>query len=151
MVYTAMYKTCIFAPNILTSKSSLGVRIGLIHIDIGFLWSSSWLKSSSTGEPQKWTRKHWTLINCSKVTFNLQIYLFICQLKVNKEGRGEGHRKWANIQVSTSKRNLTLKIMLNCHSCTILSIHQSYPQLGVVFALAPSLYSFWSYFSTDLQ
>ena len=29
--------------------------------------------------------------------------------------------------------------------------HQSYPQLGVVFALAPSLHSFWSYFSTDLQ
>ena len=29
--------------------------------------------------------------------------------------------------------------------------HQSHPQLGVVFALAPSLHSFWSYFSTDLQ
>ena len=29
--------------------------------------------------------------------------------------------------------------------------HQSHPQLGVVFALAPTLHSFWSYFSTDLQ
>ena len=29
--------------------------------------------------------------------------------------------------------------------------HQSHPQLGVVFALAPSLHSFWSYFSIDLQ
>ena len=29
--------------------------------------------------------------------------------------------------------------------------HQSHPQLGVVFALAPSLHSFWSYVSTDLQ
>ena len=29
--------------------------------------------------------------------------------------------------------------------------HQSYPQLGIIFALAPSLHSFWSYFSTDLQ
>ena len=29
--------------------------------------------------------------------------------------------------------------------------HQSHPQLGVIFALAPSLHSFWSYFSTDLQ
>ena len=29
--------------------------------------------------------------------------------------------------------------------------HQSHPQLGVVFALALSLHSFWSYFSTDLQ
>ena len=29
--------------------------------------------------------------------------------------------------------------------------HQSHPQLGVVFALAPSLHSFWSYFSTLLQ
>ena len=28
--------------------------------------------------------------------------------------------------------------------------HQSHPQLGVVFALPPSLHSFWSYFSTDL-
>ena len=28
--------------------------------------------------------------------------------------------------------------------------YQSHPQLGV-FALAPSLHSFWSYFSTDLQ
>ena len=27
--------------------------------------------------------------------------------------------------------------------------HQSHPQLGIVFALAPSLHSFWSYFSTD--
>ena len=29
--------------------------------------------------------------------------------------------------------------------------HQSHPQLDIVFTLAPSLYSFWSYFSTDLQ
>ena len=29
--------------------------------------------------------------------------------------------------------------------------HQSHPQLGGVFALAPSLLSFWSYFSSDLQ
>ena len=29
--------------------------------------------------------------------------------------------------------------------------HQSHPQLGIVFALAPSLHSFWIYFSTDLQ
>ena len=29
--------------------------------------------------------------------------------------------------------------------------HQSHPQLEVVFALALSLHSFWSYFSTDLQ
>ena len=28
--------------------------------------------------------------------------------------------------------------------------HQSHPQLGIVFALAPS-HCFWSYFSTDLQ
>ena len=29
--------------------------------------------------------------------------------------------------------------------------HQSHPQLHTVFALAPSLHSFWSYFPTDLQ
>ena len=28
---------------------------------------------------------------------------------------------------------------------------ESHPQLGIVFAMAPSLHSFWSYFSTDLQ
>ena len=29
--------------------------------------------------------------------------------------------------------------------------HQSHPQLGIVFAFAPSHQYFWSYFSTDLQ
>ena len=29
--------------------------------------------------------------------------------------------------------------------------HLSHPQLGVVFAVAPSLHSVWSFFSTDLQ
>jgi len=29
--------------------------------------------------------------------------------------------------------------------------HQSHPELGVVFALAPLLHSFWSYLSIDLQ
>ena len=29
--------------------------------------------------------------------------------------------------------------------------HQSHPRLSIVFALAPSLHSFWNYFSTDLQ
>ena len=29
--------------------------------------------------------------------------------------------------------------------------HQSHPEVGVVFGLAPSLHSFWSYFSIDLQ
>ena len=28
---------------------------------------------------------------------------------------------------------------------------QSHPQLGILFALTPSLHSFWSYFSTDFQ
>ena len=45
---------------------------------------------------------------------------------------------------------------LNWCSISLYSIepclyHQSHPQLGVVFALAPSLHSFWSYFSTDLH
>ena len=29
--------------------------------------------------------------------------------------------------------------------------HQTHPQLGIGFAVAPSLHSFWSYFSADLQ
>ena len=29
--------------------------------------------------------------------------------------------------------------------------HQSHPQLGIVFTLAPSLHSFWHYLSTDIQ
>ena len=37
------------------------------------------------------------------------------------------------------------------YSIRLFFHHHSYPQFGVVFALAPSLQSFWSYFSTDLQ
>ena len=37
------------------------------------------------------------------------------------------------------------------YSIRLYFYHQSHPQLGVFFALAPSLHSFWSYFSTDLQ
>ena len=37
------------------------------------------------------------------------------------------------------------------YSITLDFYHHSHPQLGFVFALAPSLHSFWSYFSTDLQ
>ena len=46
---------------------------------------------------------------------------------------------------------------LSCCNIALYSIrpcfhHQSHPpQLGVVFALALSLHSFWSYFSTDFQ
>ena len=37
------------------------------------------------------------------------------------------------------------------YSIGLYFYHQSHPQLGVVFVLAASLHSFWSYFSTDLQ
>ena len=37
------------------------------------------------------------------------------------------------------------------YSIRLCFYHQSHPQLGIVFTLAPSLHSFWSYFSTDLQ
>ena len=48
---------------------------------------------------------------------------------------------------------LTFKVpMQYClYSIRLYFHHQSHPQLGVVFTLAPSLHSFWSYFSTDLQ
>ena len=39
---------------------------------------------------------------------------------------------------------------LALYSIALYFHHQSHPQLGVVFALAPSLHSFWSFFSTDL-
>ena len=56
----------------------------------------------------------------------------------------------------------TLKSLFQHHSSRFLCkialysigpcfYHQSHPQLGIVFALAPSLHSFWGYFSTDLQ
>ena len=38
--------------------------------------------------------------------------------------------------------------LLEIRSCFY---YQSHPQLGIVFALAASLHSFWSYFSTDLS
>ena len=37
------------------------------------------------------------------------------------------------------------------YSIGLCFYHQSHPQLGVIFALAPYLHSFWSNFSTDLQ
>ena len=41
--------------------------------------------------------------------------------------------------------NIALYSIGNCF------YHQSHPQLGIIFASAPSLHSFWSYFSTDPQ
>ena len=50
---------------------------------------------------------------------------------------------------STAFRTLINLIVL--YSIRLHFHHQSHPQLGIVFALAPSLCSFWSYFSTLLQ
>ena len=47
--------------------------------------------------------------------------------------------------------DLTFQVPIALYSIRPCLYHQSHPQLGIVFALAPSLYSFWSYFSTDLQ
>ena len=47
--------------------------------------------------------------------------------------------------LSSSLSNIAL------YSIGLCFHHQSHPQLGVVFALTPSLHSFWSYFYTDLQ
>ena len=46
--------------------------------------------------------------------------------------------------------------MFLCNIVALYSVilyfhHQSHPQLGVVFTLAPPLHSFWNYFSTNLQ
>ena len=42
--------------------------------------------------------------------------------------------------------------MQHCsHNIELYFHHQSHPQLGIVFALAQPLHSFWSYFSTLLQ
>ena len=45
------------------------------------------------------------------------------------------------------------RFLCNIALCSIGSCfyHQSHPQLDIVFDLAPSLHSFWSYFSTHLQ
>ena len=37
---------------------------------------------------------------------------------------------------------------IDLYSIRLYFYHQSHPQLGVVFSLAPSLHSLWSYFST---
>src|SRR5574341_1472471 len=47
--------------------------------------------------------------------------------------------------------DLTFLCNIALYSIRPCFYHQSHPQLGIVFALAPSLHSFWSYFSTDLQ
>ena len=46
---------------------------------------------------------------------------------------------------------LQLCSSLFLYSTELYFHHQSHPQLGVVFTLAPSLHSFWCYFSTLLQ
>ena len=48
---------------------------------------------------------------------------------------------------SVAQSCLTLCDSMNC-SMPGFPVH---PQLGIVFALAPYLHSFWSYFTTDLQ
>ena len=85
--------------------------------------------------------------------------------KINKILGGwtqnDPHLDTSNCQKPKTKRE-SLKIKVIHYIQSILSntalysigpcfYHQSHPQLGVVFALAPSLHSFWSYFSTDLQ
>ena len=49
--------------------------------------------------------------------------------------------------------NLTLQVLCNVvlQSIRLYFHHHSQPQLSLVFPLAPSLHSFWSYFSTLLQ
>ena len=42
--------------------------------------------------------------------------------------------------------DLTFQVNIALYSIEPCFYHQSYPQLGVVFALAPSLHSFWSFF-----
>ena len=49
--------------------------------------------------------------------------------------------------------DLTFQVPIHIalYSIRLYFHHLAYPQLGVVFALALSLQSFWSYFSSDLQ
>ena len=50
----------------------------------------------------------------------------------------------------TLRRN-GVALMVNKESEIQYFLHQSHPQLGIVFALAPCFHPFWNYFSTDLQ
>ena len=54
-------------------------------------------------------------------------------------------------QVTTMSHILTTCYEPFLYSIGLYFHHQSHPQLGVVFALNPSLHSFWCYFYTDLQ
>ena len=49
--------------------------------------------------------------------------------------------------------DLTFQVLCNIvlYSIGPCFYHQSHPQLGIVFVLAPSLHSFWNYFSTHLS
>ena len=59
-------------------------------------------------------------------------------------------RIWGSIYFSFSN-SFIYQVRLFIYSIEIYFHPQSPPQLGVVFALAPPLHSFWSYFSIDLQ
>ena len=62
------------------------------------------------------------------------------------------HRFWDKIAPRVERDHRSNVLVLTGRAMLRLYFHyQSYPQLGIVFALAPSLHSFWSYFSTDLQ
>ena len=56
-----------------------------------------------------------------------------------------------NIIARKNKLNLQFLCNIALYSIGPYFYPQSHPQLGVVFVLAPSRHSFWSYFSTDLQ
>ena len=81
-----------------------------------------------------------------------------------RSSRFNGHLVKFTIPVHFSSlipRMSMFTVAISCLSSSLSNIalysiglcfhHQSHPQLGVVFALTPSLHSFWSYFYTDLQ
>ena len=65
-----------------------------------------------------------------------------------------GHRvghDWVTELNWTDGPNIPSLCNIVLYSIRLYFHHQSHPLLGVVFALAPSLHFFWSYFSTDIQ
>ena len=94
--------------------------------------------------------------NTEVVCHSLLQWTIFCQLSPPwPVGLGSPHLAWLSLteldKAVVHVIRLASFLWLWLYSIGPCFHHQSHPQLSVVFALAPSLHSFWSYFSTDLQ
>ena len=116
------------------------------------------------GITKSWTRlSNWTELNGTFHSYSKSLTLVLCAPQSHPREPSYSHipntsglkahprtglANWLHSHASNIK-NKTHTHSSRKHWTLLPS--QSYPQLGVVFSLAPFLHSFWSYFSSNLQ